>query len=105
MQRRSRANLKITENTRQSLAVDLISIFTKVATKFASDQGLIAGKEIWKPKVTKEREKQPKNSRFCLVLVCLENKSAILKFSREKPAVHFFVTSFNPTRLSMMTNS
>ena len=39
MQRRSRANLKITENTRQSLAVDLISIFTKVATKFASDQG------------------------------------------------------------------
>lgn len=63
----------------------MISIFTKTAAKRTLDQTQIAetksGTESDKRKKTTARE--------FTVLVSQENKSAILKFSREKPAVNF----------------
>jgi len=69
--------------------------------KICLNQRQVAENKIWKPKSGKRSRKTARELPFCLVLVCLENKSAILKFSREKPAVNFFVTRFNPTRSSM----
>lgn len=73
------------ENAHQSLAVDMISIFTKTAAK----RTLIKSKSRKRNLETESDKRKKTTAREFTVLVSQENKSAILKFSREKPAVNF----------------